>query len=146
MPAFAIVFAICEGSSSCSQTWIQAVAGAVLIGALAAALSFRYVRINARRRAQGLPPLRWRSISETRGKDSTLVRVDRATLETETGKLRRQIEWERHVAATEMARYGRARTRAYCKQHDRYCKEPIAQPHPAGGIDNVEAPSDWKAL
>ena len=137
---------ICEGSSSCSQTWVQAVAGGVLIAVLAAALSFRYIRINARRRAQGLQPLRWRSINDARTKESALVRADRVTLETETDELRRQMAWERHIAATEMARYGRARTRAYCRQHDRYCKEPIAQPHAAGGNDNEVAPADWKAL
>jgi hypothetical protein len=106
---------------------------------------YRVRPINRGRAASGLPPLRWHQIAGMRAGTADLVADTTGELAAEEIEAQRQREWERHVAAQEMAKYGRAQTRAYCSAHDRWCLRPWLGQHPPGGFDAPRAPDDWVA-
>jgi hypothetical protein len=135
---------ICEGSSGCVEKLLTSGIAFLLLGSIAIAFTARFMRINAKRRAQGRDSLSWRDIADSRMTTAEASSADTTALEA-AKELKRQIEWERHIAGSEMLRYGRSRSRTYCSTHDRHCKEPTNVPHPPGGIDNETAPPDWKA-
>lgn len=145
MFSFAVID-LCRGNTRCTGTLIASGIAFGLILIVLSLLMIRFVRVNGVRRAHGLEPLRWKTIGDARLKVSEMQRGDATAIAAETAILRRQVEWERHLAAQEMARYGRSMSRSFCARHERHCKEPISQPHPPGGIDNDLVPADWQQI
>ena len=82
-------------------------------------------------------------ITDMRAPTDALVADTSGEVAEAAAELARQIEWERQQAMTELARYGRAQTRAYCATHDRWCLRGWEGPHPDGGRDHPRAPADW---
>lgn len=120
--------------------------GLVIIGLLAIiALTMigRRLVVNARRRARGLAPLRWREIGDLDEVGARHLDGVSAADVQQAEALRRQIAWEHHEAMSEMSRYGRAQSRRYCKKHQRWCRHPEYGPHPPGGLENTSPPPDW---
>lgn len=122
---------------------IGAAAALIILTAAALAILARKRRVNRIRAARGTTPLSFSEIERTRMPTSELgaasdQEVDDA-LETW-----RQREWERQLAAQEIARHGRAITRGYCATHDRWCKTADSSEHPPGGWEIEPVPPDWK--
>ena len=99
--------------------------------------------VNRARRARGQTRLRWRELGDMRASTRALVADEEGTVAEEAAGLVRQMAWERQQAGREMVKYGRAMTRAYCREHDRFCMRPWERPHPPGGKDNPLAPDGW---
>ncbi len=132
---------LCEGSSNCVGKMVTSVGASVLLLIVAALFASRYLRVNVKRRMQGKHPLRWSDIADANTVGDAVAADDETIVAAR--ELTRQMAWERQQASNEMLRYGRSRTRGYCAQHERHCKEPVHRPHPPGGIDNERAPADW---